>query len=179
MKLKELAQRLSCELRGDGEAEVDGVKGIEEAGPGDLTFVANKKYLAKLATTRASAVILTPEAPEGSLPSLRTPDPYLAFARALEVFYPPYVPPPGIHPTAVISPSARIGANASIGPHTVIDSDAVVGDNARIFARTVIYPRVRIGHNFTAHAGVVIREGTVIGNNVVFQGGVVIGGDGF
>lgn len=179
MKLEELARHIGCELRGTGETEIVGVRGIEEAGPGDLTFIANKKYLSKLATTSASAVILTPEGPEISLPSLRTSDPYLAFAQALEIFYPPYVPPPGIHPTAVISPGAHIGANASIGPYTVIDSDVVIGDNACILARTVIYPRVRIGHNFTAHAGVVIREGTVIGNHVVLQNGVVIGGDGF
>ncbi len=179
MKLSEVAQRLGCELRGNGETEVCGVNGIDEAGPGELTFVANKKYLAKLPATKAAAVILAPEAPEVSLPSLRTANPYLAFAQALELFYPPYVPPEGVHPTAVISPSARIGAYASIGPYAVIGENVVIGETACIFAHVVIYPNVSIGHHFTAHAGVVVREGTRIGDRVVLQGGVVIGGDGF
>lgn len=179
MKLSEVAQRLGCELRGNGETEICGVNGIDEAGPGELTFVANKKYLAKLSATKAAAVILAPEAPEVSLPSLRTANPYLAFAQVLELFYPPYVPPEGVHPTAVISPSARIGAYASIGPYAVIGENVVIGETARIFAHVVIYPNVSIGHHFTAHAGVVVREGTRIGDRVVLQGGVVLGGDGF
>jgi UDP-3-O-[3-hydroxymyristoyl] glucosamine N-acyltransferase len=110
---------------------------------------------------------------------LRTPNPYLAFARVLEWFYPPYTPPVGIHPTAVIAPTARVGASAYIGPYAVIDEHVVIGDHARIFAHVVIYPNVQIGHEFTAHAGVVVREGTKIGDRVVLQAGVVIGGDGF
>ncbi len=179
IQLKDLAVYLGCELWGEGEVEVWGVEGIEEAGPGDLTFVANKKYLGKLATTKASAVILAPEAPEVPLPSLRTAAPKLALARALELFYPPYLPPPGIHPTAVIAPSARIGSHAFIGPYVVIGDEVTIGNNARIFAHTVIYPRVQIGDDFVAHAGVVIREGSIIGNRVILQSGVVIGGDGF
>jgi UDP-3-O-[3-hydroxymyristoyl] glucosamine N-acyltransferase len=179
MKLSDIAQRLGCELRGNGEIEISGVNGIDEAGPGELTFVANKKYLAKLPATKAAAVILAPDMPAVSLPSLRTANPYLAFAQVLELFYPPYVPPEGIHPTAVIAPSAKIGVHASIGPYTVIGENVVIGDRARIFAHVVIYPHVSIGHAFTAHAGVVVREGTRIGDRVVLQSGVVIGGDGF
>lgn len=179
MKLGEIAQRLECELRGDGEIEIAGMNSIENAQARELTFVANKKYLAKLVTTKAAAVILAPTDPEIALPTLRTPNPYLAFARVLEWFYPPYAPPLGIHPTAVIAPTARIGTSAFIGPYAVIGENAVIGDHARIFAHVVIYPNVQIGHHFTAHAGVVIREGTTIGDRVVLQGGVVIGGDGF
>src|SRR5438094_529713 len=179
MKLFEMAQRLGCELRGDGETEICGVNGLDEAGPGELTFVANKKYLAKLPATKAAAVILAPDAPDLCLPSLRTANPYLAFAQALELFYPPYVPPEGVHPTAVVAASARVGAHASIGPYAVIGEEVVIGDYARIFAHVVIYPRVVVGHHFTAHAGVVVREGTRIGDRVVLQSGVVLGGDGF
>ena len=179
MKLLVIAQRLGCELRGDGETEIRGVNGLDEAGPGELTFVANKKYLAKLPATKAAAVILAPDAPDLSLPSLRTANPYLAFAQALELFYPPYVPPEGVHPTAVIAASARIGTHASIGPYAVIGEEVVIGDYARIFAHVVIYPHVVVGHHFTAHAGVVVREGTRIGDRVVLQSGVVLGGDGF
>jgi len=179
MKLADIAQRLGCELRGSGETEIRGINGIDEAGAGELTFVANKKYLAKLSTTKAVAVILAPDAPEVSLPSLRTTNPYLAFARALELFYPPYVPPAGVHPTAVVAPTARIGSQASIGSYAIIGDGVVIGDHARIFAHVVIYPKVHIGRYFTAHAGVVVREGTRIGDRVVLQSGVVIGGDGF
>ncbi len=179
MKLSDIAQRLGYELRGNGETEISGVNGIDEAGAGELTFVANKKYLAKLPLTKAAAVILAPDAPEVSLPSLRAANPYLAFAQVLELFYPPGTPPEGVHPTAVIAPTARIGSHASIGPYVVIGDDVVIGDHTRIFAHVVIYPQVRIGHHFTAHAGVVVREGTRIGDRVVLQNGVVIGGDGF
>jgi len=179
MKLADLAERLRCELRGDGSVEITGVNGIEDAGPGELTFVANAKYLAKLPTTKAAAVILTPEAPEIALPSLRTANPYFAFAQALGFFYSPYIPSQGIHPTAVIASSARIGAHASIGPYTVIGDNVEIGDSACILAHVVIYPNVTIGRDFTAHAGVVVREGTRIGDRVVLQSGVIIGGDGF
>jgi UDP-3-O-[3-hydroxymyristoyl] glucosamine N-acyltransferase len=179
MKLSDVAQHLGCELRGNGELEISGVNSIEEATTGELTFVANAKYLARLATTRATAVILAPDVPEVALPSLRIANPYLAFARALELFYPPYTPPEGVHPTAVISPKARVGSSASIGPYVVISDNVVIGDHARFFAHVVIYPNVRIGRYFTAHAGVVVREGTQVGNRVVLQSGVVIGGDGF
>ena len=92
MKLVEMAERLRCELRGDGTVEITGVNGIEDAGPGELTFVAHAKYLAKLPTTKAAAVILTPETSEIALPSLRTANPYFAFAQALGLFYVPTRP---------------------------------------------------------------------------------------
>ena len=179
MKLAEIALRLGCELRGDGNTEIAGMNSIEDAQPHEMTFVANKKYLAKLATTKAAAVILAPTDLDITLPSLRTPNPYLAFARVLEWFYPPYTPAVGIHPTAVIAATARVGASAYIGPYAVIDEHVVIGDHARIFAHVVIYPNVQIGHEFTAHAGAVVREGTKIGDRVVLQAGVVVGGDGF
>lgn len=179
MKLVDIARQLGCELRGDGEVLITGVTSLDQAGATDLTFVANRKYLAKVAQTKAAAVILSPTDPEVAIPSLRTPHPYLAFARALELFYPPAMPPVGIHSTAVISPRVRIGAHASIGPYVVIGDEVEIGDHACIFPHVVIYPRVRIGHHFTAHAGVVIREGTQIGDRVTLQSGVVIGGDGF
>lgn len=179
MKLAEIAERLHCELRGDGAVEIHGVNSIDEAGPGELTFVANTKYLAKLPATKAAAVILAPEAPEISLPSLRAANPYLIFAQVLGLFYSPYAPPEGIHPTAVVAPSARIGAHVSIGPYAVIGENVEIGDAARILAHVVIYPDVKIGRDFTAHSGVVVREGTRIGDRVVLQSGVIIGGDGF
>src|SRR5262245_43505118 len=120
MRLLELAQRLGCELVGDGGVEISGVAPIESAGPGELTFVANPRYLRHLATTRAAAVILSRSAPAASLPTLRADDPYLAFARAVECFHRALAAPPGIHPTAVVSPTALLGEGAAVGAYCVI-----------------------------------------------------------
>src|SRR5690349_10582577 len=104
MKLRELAERLACRLDGDGEIEIVRVAGIHDAGPGDLTFVANPKYLSSLATTRASAVLLRGESPATSIAVLRTADPYLAFARAVGLFAPPWNPATGVHAMAAVAP---------------------------------------------------------------------------
>ena len=109
MKLGELATRLGAELRGDAELEVTGVKGIEEAGPTEVTFVANPRYASLARKTRAAAVLVEPGFQEISAATLRLNNPYLAFSRALALFYQPPAYPPGIHPTAVIDPSAEIG----------------------------------------------------------------------
>jgi len=179
MRLGELAERLGCELRGDASIEVDGVGPIEAAGPGQVTFVANQRYQKYLATTRAAAVILASDAPEVATASLRCADPYLAFARAIEVFYRPLEVAPGVHPTAVVAASAAIGADCSIGPYAVIGERVRIGAGARIAAHVVIYPESTIGERFTAHAHVTVRERTVIGNGVILHAGVVIGSDGF
>src|SRR5579875_3080308 len=116
MKLGEIAQRLGCVLEGSPDLEITGVAGIEEATPSELTFLSNPKYRRKLASTRAAAVILSRQEPDPGRPALRSDNPYLDFARALELFYTPPKPTPGIHPTAVIAPDAKVGRNPSIGP---------------------------------------------------------------
>src|SRR5438132_1291729 len=108
MKLKEIAERLDCALDAGGEIEIAGVNTLERAASGDLSFLSNRKYTPQLATTRASAVLLPKDFAAVKLPALRCPDPYLAFAKALELFYQPPHPAAGVHPTAVIAPSARI-----------------------------------------------------------------------
>ena len=120
MKLGELASRLGAELRGDAKLEITGVKGIEEAGPSEITFVANPRYTALARTTRAAAVLVEPEFQEITAATLRIKNPYLAFSRALALFYQPPVYTPGIHPTAVIDPSAEIGEGAHIGAYVVV-----------------------------------------------------------
>ncbi len=179
MKLKDLAARLGCELRGDGGIEIVRVAPIEHAQPGDITFVANPRYARFLKTTRASAVILSRDAPVVDVTSLRSADPYLAFARAIEELHPPVAIAPGIHPTAVIAASAQVGSGAAIGAYAVIGEGVRIGKNARIDPHVVIYPEVVIGDRFVAHAHVTVRERVHIGNDVVLQSGVVIGGDGF
>ncbi len=152
---------------------------IEMAGPGQMTFVSNPKYAAAARTTKASAVIVAEDFPAISTAMLRSKNPYLDFARALELFYQPPQYAPGIHPTAVVHPSSRIGAGAHVGPYVVIQEEVDIGQNAVLLAHAVIYRGVRIGANFMAHSHAIVREFCRIGDNVVLQNGVVVGGDGF
>jgi UDP-3-O-[3-hydroxymyristoyl] glucosamine N-acyltransferase len=180
MKLSQLASALDARLEnGSPETEITGVSGIEEAGLGHVTFVSNPKYAAAAKTTKASAVIVDENFPTVSTALLRSKNAYLAFARAIELFYqaPQYAP--GIHPTAAIHPSAKIGASVHIGPFVAIDRDVQIGENAVLLAHVVIYPGVNIGNNFFAHAHSIVREHCRLGNNVILQNGVVVGSDGF
>ncbi|MGA9815281.1 MAG: UDP-3-O-(3-hydroxymyristoyl)glucosamine N-acyltransferase [Terriglobales bacterium] len=180
MKLSQIASALNARLEnGSPDTEITGVAGIKDAGPGQLTFVANPKYAGAARTTRASAVIVTEEFPAVSTALLRSKNPYLAFAHALELFsqMPRYEA--GVHPTAVVHASAKIGPGAHIGPYVVIDQDVEIGREAVLLAHVVIYRGTRIGDNFFAHAHAVVREGCRVGNRVLLQNGAVIGADGF
>ena len=177
MKLSDIAQALNCELEGDGSLEISDVLGMDEAGPGQLTFLSNPKYIGKLKATKASAIILSKDVPAVSISTLRTDNPYLAFAKSIELFYSTPEVKREIHPTALISRSARIGKQPSIGAYVFIDDEVVIGDNVTC-AHVVIY-RALDGANLVAHSHASIREYCEIGNNVVLQNGVVIGADGF
>lgn len=179
MRLDELARRLDCELRGDGAVEITDVAPLETAGPGTITFLADRRLAGKLAGTRASAVILGRQDPEIPPPTLRAAHPYLAFVDAIELFHPAARPAAGVHPTAVVAASAVVGPEASIGAHAVVGEGVVIGRDAVLHPRVTIYPRVRIGDGFTAHAGVTIREDVTIGDRVTLHAGAVIGSDGF
>ncbi|MFB3815728.1 MAG: UDP-3-O-(3-hydroxymyristoyl)glucosamine N-acyltransferase [Terriglobales bacterium] len=182
MKLSEIAVRLGAELvakDGQADAEIAGVAGIEEAGPQQITFVANPKYAAAAKTTRAAAVIVDPKFPQIEAATLRSNNPYLTFARAIELFYQPPAYAPGVHPTAVIDPAAKIGSNAHIGAYVVVDADVEIGDNAVLLPHVVIYRGAKIGRNFFAHAHAVVREHCQLGDNIVLQNGAIIGADGF
>ena len=180
MKLSEIASRLGARLEnGSPDTEISGVAGIEEAGEHQLTFVANRRYAGAARTTRASAVIVSEDFPAGATAVLRSKNPYLAFARALRFFYQPPEYAPGIHPTAVVHSSAKIGAGAHIGPYVVIDEDVVIGDRAVILAHVVIYRGARIGTSFFAHAHAVVREHCRLGDSVLLQNGAIVGADGF
>jgi UDP-3-O-[3-hydroxymyristoyl] glucosamine N-acyltransferase len=180
MKLSQIASALHLRLEnGSPNTEITSLNGIEHAGPGELTFVSNPKYAAAARSTQASAVIVGEDFPAIPAAMLRAKDPYLAFARALELFHQPLGYEPGVHATAVVHASARIGANAHIGPYVVIDENVEIGANAVLLAHVVIYRGVKIGTNFFAHAHAVVRENCRLGNHVLLQNGVVIGADGF
>lgn len=180
MKLANIATALNAKLENASpETEITGVSGIEDATPGQITFVSNPKYNAAAKTTRASAVIVAENFPTVSTGMLRTSNPYLAWAKAIEIFYQPPQYAPGIHPTASVHATATLGKNAHIGPYVAVDAGAVIGDNAVLLAHVVIYRGVTIGNNFFAHAHAVVREFCHLGDNVLLQNGVVVGSDGF
>jgi UDP-3-O-[3-hydroxymyristoyl] glucosamine N-acyltransferase len=183
MKLREIADLLQAEVEGPEAVDIRRVAKIEEAGDGDITFIANPKYEKFLASTRASCVIVSRDLspPEGSRTVLlRVADPYFSFLKVLQAFHPPSPPlPPGVHATAVIAPTAVLGAGVRIGAH------AVIGDRCRVGTRTVIGHGVVLGddvhvgddtilyHNATVYAG------SRLGNRVTVHSGSVIGSDGF
>lgn len=180
LTLGDVAERIGAELQGDPGVPVRGVAGIETAGPDQVTFVANPKYAGQARTTSAAAVLVEPDFPalEG-VATLRIRNPYLAFARVLDLFYaaPSYAP--GVHATAVVDPSAAVGEDAHVGPYAVIGPRVTLGAGAVVLAHVVIYEGAQIGSRFFAHAHAVVREFCRIGDDVTLQNGVVVGGDGF
>jgi len=169
-----IAAQLGCTVSGDPDVLITGVAGLDSAKP---TFLANKKYTAQVGTTQASAIVAA--RPAASLPTLVSTNPYLDFARALQLFYTPPRPPAGVHPTAAIDPTAVIGPGASIGAFCAIGARVTIGSNAVLHPHVVIYEGAQIGDSLLAHSHVTVREFCRIGHRVTLQNSVVIGGDGF
>ena len=196
MKLGEIAARVGCRIdagsgttrpttsgptSGDDDCDISRVAGIEQAGPGDLTFVANPKYQAQLATTRASAVIVATTADVGATEAvvLRCDNPYLAFARAVGLLAEHAPPAPGVDPLSSVAPDATLGAGVSIGPFVTIGAGAALGARTIVYPNVVIGPGASIGDDCVLHSQVSVRERVTIGHRVVLQDGVVVGSDGF
>jgi UDP-3-O-[3-hydroxymyristoyl] glucosamine N-acyltransferase len=181
MKLGEIANRLGCEVEGDAEIEITGVAGIEEAQPGELTFLVNRKYRLALEATKASAIFVARD--EQHLPprivAVRSSNPYLDFARAIELFHPAPIYAAGIHPTAVVAKTAKIAEGAHIGPYCYIEEGVRMGRNAVLHSFVAIYREAEIGDDFFAHSHACVRENCKIGHRVVLQNGAVVGSDGF
>ncbi len=178
-KLKELAEWVQGTVVGDGEVEVHGVASIEDAGEGEITFVANPKYLSRLGQTQASAVIVSPEVTSGEKPLLCVKNPYLAFAKILTLFSQKPYQPKGVDPNAWVSPTAQLGTDLTVYPFVYI------GDRCRIGDRVTLHPGVcvgegsSIGDDSILHPNVSVYPGMVIGKRVILHGGVVVGSDGF
>jgi UDP-3-O-[3-hydroxymyristoyl] glucosamine N-acyltransferase len=179
LTLAELAAKLDCPYEGDGNVEIAGVAGLEQAGPGDIVFLAKAKFRPLLDRAGASAAIVPPDLAFDRLPVLRSADPQRTFVLAARLFDRPYRPGPGVHPTAVISPSARIARDASIGAYCVVGDDVEIGAGTTVFPHVTIYPGVRIGAGCVIHSGVELREKISLGDRVILHNGVVIGADGF
>ena len=181
--MRELALKLSCELKAGGDRhrdkEITGVAGMEKATATQVTFLANPKYAHKVKDTHAGAILVSQPIEGLQTPQLISDNPYLDFSRALALFYQPPRPDPGVHATAVIAASARIGNNASIGPFVVVGDGVTMGSNAVLRPHVVIYEGAEIGDDFYAHSHAVVREFCRIGHRVILQNSVVVGGDGF
>lgn len=180
MKLSDIALQLDCILEGDGELEITGVIGLDEAETGQLTFLSNPKYSPKLLTTKASAVIVGKDfSSPTNLALLRHSNAYLTFARAIELFYSTPKVADEIHPTAIVSPSVKIGKNVRIGANAVVGDNVELGDNVVIYPNVTIYPGAKIGTGSIIHSNSVVREYVEIGKGCILQNGVVVGADGF
>lgn len=179
MRLSELAAALGCDLYGSGDLEIRGVAGMEQAGPDELTFLANPKYAAKVKRSRAGAILTSKPLTECDIVSVLSQNPYLDFARALGMFYQPPQPAPGISPLASIHESASIGAGASIAAFACVGANVRIGERAVLHPHVVIYEGVTIGDDFLAHSHATVREFCHLGDRVILQNGVVIGGDGY
>ena len=179
MRLDKIAELLDCKLEGNPEYEIIGVDKIETAGPQMLTFLANRKYLPKLKSTQAGAIITDFLTECNGKNVLRHSNPYLIYAKALEIFYQPYTPAPFISPHAYIAPTAKIGNSVYIAPFVHIDEAVELGDRCSVFPNTTIYKGARIGSDCVIHSSVSIRENVEIGNKVVIKNGAVVGSEGF
>ncbi|MZR30483.1 UDP-3-O-(3-hydroxymyristoyl)glucosamine N-acyltransferase [Sneathiella litorea] len=181
--LAELAELPDVELAPgiDSSIMISDVRALDQAGEGDVTFLSNPKYLEKFLHTKATACIASPKVlkkcPDG-LALLIAANPYKAYARIANMFYPPVLGMGNVHPTAVISPTAVVGENASIGPYVVIEDDVVIGANSIIGPHAVLSKGIRLGNNCRIAAGVLLSY-CHIGDNVVMHNGVKVGQDGF
>ncbi len=179
MKLQAIAEVLGCRLVGDGEIEISGARGMEHAGPGHLTFLANPKYAPKVKHTKASAILVSEPLAGIDIACLVSENPYLDHARALALFYQPPRPKPGVHPLAYVAPTAVLGENCSIGPFAVVGEHVTIGRNAVLHPHVVIYEGAQIGDDFLAHSHATVREFCRVGDRVILQNSVVVGSDGF
>ncbi len=179
--LADIAQHVKGTVEGDADLVITGPAEIATAQPGQITFLANPRYQHFLESTAASAIIVGPDTPVPErLAAIRVPDPYAAFLQVIKLFHPPQeMLPPGIHPTAVVDDSAKLGEDVRIGALAVIGQGVTIGEGSRIFPNVVIMDNVRIGSHCLIYPGVVIRENCELGDHVIVHSGAVIGSDGF
>jgi UDP-3-O-[3-hydroxymyristoyl] glucosamine N-acyltransferase len=181
LTLQEIAKLSGGELIGDPNQEISGAASLAEAVPGEISFYSDPRYGPLLRKTRASALFVLPDFSD-SVPAaqIRVPNPAKAFEQAVIKFGPkPFAYAPGIHPTAVVDPSAQLGTRVSIQPNVVIEADVKIGDCTVIGAGAFVGRESAIGNSCLIYPRVTIRERTRIGSNVIIHSGTVIGADGF
>ncbi|HEY3490851.1 MAG TPA: UDP-3-O-(3-hydroxymyristoyl)glucosamine N-acyltransferase [Candidatus Deferrimicrobiaceae bacterium] len=179
MTLAELASKISARIEGPSEMVVTGVAPLDEAGPGQVSFIAQGKYVSMAAHSKASAIITKEPIPGSSATFLISDNPYYAFAGAVELFHPPYMPPAGVSPKADIHPDASIGSGVAVSAFVSIADGATVGEGTILFQGVVVGRNVKIGAGCRIYPNVVLYDDVVIGNRVILHSGSVIGSDGF
>lgn len=182
MKLSDLATRTGSEIeRGSPDLEISSTAGLDIAGEGDISFLANPKYTPQVATTEASAIFLSVgvEVPREDIAILRSKDAYVSYTLAMRLFFPGPELRPYIHPTAVIDPTATVAEAVEIHANVVIGRNASIASGVRIMPNVTIYDGVSVDVNSTIHSGVSIRENCVIGRNCIIHNNSTIGSDGF
>jgi UDP-3-O-[3-hydroxymyristoyl] glucosamine N-acyltransferase len=178
--LKEIAKLIDGEVVGDASVVITGVSGIKEAKFGDITFIANPKYLNLIDKTQASAIITSRDVPSGPKPIIRTENPSLAFAKIVTIAAPEeIIRPEGVHPTAILGKGVSLGRKVAVGPYVVIEDGVCIGDNSVIYSGCFIGHHAKIGSNTLIYANVSIRERVTIGSRVIIHSGTVVGSDGF
>jgi UDP-3-O-[3-hydroxymyristoyl] glucosamine N-acyltransferase len=182
MKLSELAGQTGARCApADSALEIAGAAGLDQAGAGQVTFLANPRYAAKVNTTSASAIYLgeNVEVQRTDIAVLRAKDPYLAFTRALILFHPRPSLAPKVHPSAVIDPSAKIADSAFIAAHVAIGRSVTIGERVQLHPNVTVSDNVTIGEDSVIHSGAAIRENSILGDRVIVHNNAVIGSDGF
>jgi UDP-3-O-[3-hydroxymyristoyl] glucosamine N-acyltransferase len=178
--LREIAEFLQGEIVGDDSVIITGISGIKEAASGDITFLANPKYLPLIDKTQASAIITSRQIKSAPKPIIRTENPSLAFSRLVSLLHPSLTRhPKGRHATAVLGQGVSLGKDVAIGAHAVIEDGVTIGDNTVVYAGCYIGPDTRIGKDTVIYPHVSVRERVVIGERVIIHSGAVIGSDGF
>ena len=180
LALGEIARLVGGVLEGSADARVRGVAGLEEAGPDELSFLANPRYRPALAVTRAGAVLVAPGVDcRDDLARIRIDDPYAALVKVLMLLDPGPPEFRGVHETAVVAGDAQLGEGVGLAAHVVVGAGARIGARTRVAANTVIGERVAIGEDCYLHPSVVIARGCILGNRVMVHAGAVLGADGF
>ncbi|MBX7062801.1 MAG: UDP-3-O-(3-hydroxymyristoyl)glucosamine N-acyltransferase [Pyrinomonadaceae bacterium] len=182
MKLLELAEKTDSTIEsGDPNIEITSAAGLDLAGEGEITFLANPKYTAQIGETRASAIFLGDGIVinRDDIAILRAKDPYLAYTKALRAFFPVDELKPFVHSSAVIDPTAAVDPDTEIHANVVIGADAVIEKGVRIFPNATIYSGVKIGADSTIHSGVSIRENCEVGQRCIIHNNTTVGSDGF
>ncbi len=182
-KLSEVASLIDAEIVGNSDIVISNIAKIEEAKKGDLSFIANPKYLKYAETTNASAIIVSKDfaTSRTDISLLKVENPYFSFLKILEVVEAPknVVQPTGISPHAVVDPSVKLGENVYIGPNVVICKDCSIGSNTIIHAGVYIGEESIVGSSTLIYPNVVVRNKSKIGSRVILHPGVVVGADGF
>jgi len=182
--LAELAERLACRLEGATTSAaaqtITRVNTLDDAGPGDLTFLTNPKFASKVAATKASGIVADDSLASAPCPILRTAEPSVACASAIALLTPAAVPvTPGVHALAAIDPSASLGAAVSIAPFVCVGAGAVIGARTVLHPHVVIGPQAHVGDDCVLHAHASVRDRVTLGHRVTLQNGAVIGSEGF